>query len=96
MVLALICPTVEGRPLIDYRTELPGDPSCFNEPQMAGDLTVEDAYLALALVTVWALRTGRSLPTVPLSELTIEELETFWADEQMLCEVNSNHPCPHH
>ncbi|GGU89972.1 hypothetical protein GCM10010182_00510 [Actinomadura cremea] len=82
--------------MIDYRTELSANSSGFNEPQMAGDLTVEDAYLALALVTVWALRTGRPLPTVPLSELTTAELEHFWTDEQMLCEVDSSHPCPHH
>jgi hypothetical protein len=42
-----------------------------------------DAVLALALFTVWAARTGRNLRPVPLSELTAEELITFWADDQV-------------
>ncbi|WP_157433194.1 hypothetical protein [Actinomadura rifamycini] len=95
MVLALPDPIVEGRPLIDHRTE-PSANSSGDDPRMDDDRTDEDAYLALALVTVWALRSGRPLPAVPLGELTTEELETFWADEQMRCDNDSHYPCPHH
>jgi hypothetical protein len=37
----------------------------------------------LALITVWATRTGRTLRDVPASELSPDELVTFWADDQM-------------
>jgi hypothetical protein len=43
----------------------------------------EQAMLALALITTWAARTGRNLRDVPVDELTAEELEEFWADDQL-------------
>ncbi len=43
----------------------------------------DDALMALSLITVWATRTGRSLRAVPVHELTAQELEDFWADDQL-------------
>jgi len=43
----------------------------------------EDRVLALALITIWATRTGRRLRAVPISELSAEELVAFWADDQL-------------
>ncbi|WP_067481950.1 hypothetical protein [Actinomadura hibisca] len=48
------------------------------------DATADDALMALSLITVWSMRTGRSLRPVPVSELTAQELEDFWADDQMV------------
>jgi hypothetical protein len=43
----------------------------------------EDHLLAVLLTTIWATRTGRTLPPVPVSELSPEELVNFWADDQL-------------
>jgi hypothetical protein len=43
----------------------------------------DDAALARSLFTTWAIRTGRSLRAVPVTELTPEELIDFWADDQL-------------
>ena len=43
----------------------------------------QDQMLALMLTTIWATRTGRTLPPVPVSELSPEELIGFWADDQL-------------
>ncbi|QXJ21844.1 hypothetical protein AGRA3207_002745 [Actinomadura graeca] len=43
----------------------------------------DDAFLALSLITIWATRTGRTLRAVPIGELTADELEDFWADDQL-------------
>jgi hypothetical protein len=42
-----------------------------------------DAVLALPLFTTWAVRTGRALRPVPVSDLTAKELIDFWADDQL-------------
>jgi len=42
-----------------------------------------DAALARSLFTTWAVRTGRVLRAVPVTELTAEELIDFWADDQL-------------
>jgi hypothetical protein len=42
-----------------------------------------DAALARLLFTTWAVRTGRVLRAVPITELTAEELIDFWADDQL-------------
>ncbi|MFC9973309.1 hypothetical protein ACFVH6_20695 [Spirillospora sp. NPDC127200] len=47
-------------------------------------MTAEDALMALTLITTWAMRTGRRLRSVPVEELTAEELEAFWADDDDL------------
>jgi hypothetical protein len=39
-----------------------------------------DDHLALMLMTVWALSTGRRLPDRPPWLLSEEELITFWAE----------------
>jgi hypothetical protein len=49
----------------------------------AGPAAREDQLLALLLTTIWATRTGRELPPVPVSELSPEELMDFWADDQL-------------
>jgi len=36
--------------------------------------------LALALMTMWALNTGRTMPGMPLVCLSEEELIDFWAE----------------
>jgi hypothetical protein len=43
----------------------------------------DDHILAMALITIWATRTGRMLRAVPISELSAGELVAFWADDQM-------------
>jgi hypothetical protein len=43
----------------------------------------DTAVMALMLFTVWSARTGRILPPVPIEDLTAQELEDFWADDQM-------------
>ncbi len=59
-------------------------PTCAREmPRTAIGPVGNDAYMALALMTVWAIRTGRPLPTSPVHELSAEELEDFWADHLM-------------
>jgi hypothetical protein len=39
--------------------------------------------MTASLITVWAARTGRVLRDVPISELTADELEEFWTDDQL-------------
>lgn len=48
-----------------------------------GQTGPDDLAIALALTTVWAIRTGRMLRPVPVSELTADELIAFWADDQI-------------
>lgn len=49
----------------------------------AGPAAREDQLLALLLTTIWATRTGRDLPPVPVSDLSPAELMEFWADDQL-------------
>ena len=49
----------------------------------AGPDAREDQLLALLLTTIWATRTGRALPPVPVSDLSPGELMDFWADDQL-------------
>ena len=49
----------------------------------AGPGVYEDQLLAMLLTTIWAVRTGRTLPPVPVNELSAEELVNFWADDQL-------------
>jgi hypothetical protein len=49
----------------------------------AGPGAYEDQLLAVLLTTIWSVRTGRTLPPVPVSELSPEELVNFWADDQL-------------
>ncbi|WP_433225882.1 hypothetical protein [Actinomadura formosensis] len=35
------------------------------------------------LFTTWAIRTGRMLPHVPVSQLSRHQLEDFWADDHL-------------
>ena len=43
----------------------------------------DDQVLALMLIAIWTVRTGRALRTVPVRELSPEELVNFWADDQL-------------
>ena len=43
----------------------------------------DDDILALTVITIWATRSGRMLRAVPISELSAEELVSFWADDLM-------------
>ncbi|HEY7489452.1 MAG TPA: hypothetical protein VH912_33750 [Streptosporangiaceae bacterium] len=47
------------------------------------DTTDDSDVVAMALYAIWAIRTGRTLRNAPISELTAEELEDFWADDQL-------------
>lgn len=59
---------------------LPG----FDDPDLPAGARVSDAALmALSLFTVWAVRTGRTLRPVPIADLTAQEIEAFWADDQL-------------
>lgn len=42
-----------------------------------------DATLACVLFTAWAIRTGRMLRPVPVTDLSSDELTDFWADDQL-------------
>lgn len=42
-----------------------------------------DLEMARMLFTVWAARTGRILPAIPVADLSAEELIEFWADDQI-------------
>jgi hypothetical protein len=44
--------------------------------------TQEDQLVAQILTIIWATRTGRTPPSVPVSELSQEELVIFWDDDQ--------------
>jgi hypothetical protein len=50
-----------------------------DKPAAYGD----DQALAMSLITIWTMRTGRILRPVPVSELTATELVNFWADDQL-------------
>lgn len=42
----------------------------------------DDELLAELLIRMWTLASGRSLPRdVPVTELGVDELMTFWADD---------------
>ncbi|POM25189.1 hypothetical protein BTM25_38320 [Actinomadura rubteroloni] len=58
------------------RFDQPGDRHRADDP-------ARTAHLALSLITVWSIRTGRRLRAAPISDLTAAELETFWADPLM-------------
>ncbi|MGK5554751.1 hypothetical protein ACSNOI_24350 [Actinomadura kijaniata] len=60
----------------------------------ADTMPPDDALMALSLITIWAMHTGRSLRPVPISELTVQELEDFWADDQMLPAKTDTEPTP--
>ena len=42
-----------------------------------------DVTLARLLFTVWAVRTGRMLRPVSVTDLSPDELTDFWADDQL-------------
>jgi hypothetical protein len=63
-------------------TNPPSTPVPATKPA-AGPAAREDQLLALLLTTIWATRTGRELPPVPVSELSPAELMDFWADDQL-------------
>ena len=46
-----------------------------SEPVLSGD-----GDLALALMTMWALWTGRPMPGAPVPLLTEQQLINFWAE----------------
>ena len=59
---------------------LPG----FDDPSLSDPSKPSDAALmSLSLFTVWAIRTGRTLRPVPVAELSADELEAFWEDDQL-------------
>lgn len=39
--------------------------------------------MALCLFSLWAIRTGRRLPDRPYTALTRDELEAFWAGDEL-------------
>jgi hypothetical protein len=47
------------------------------------DTAVDSGVVAMALYAVWSVRTGRTLRHVPICELTPQELEDFWTDDQL-------------
>lgn len=50
----------------------------------AGATCLDDARAALSLITTWSIQTGKTLPPVPIEDLTARHLEDFWADDSML------------
>lgn len=50
-----------------------------------------DAELARSLYTTWAVRTGRALRAVPVTELTADELIDFWSDDQLERQPGNDH-----
>lgn len=62
-------------------------------PRRPARTSVTDDMIALCLVTVWAIRTGRQCPATPYDERTPEELETFWSDAST---DEANHVRPIH
>ncbi|TDE32808.1 hypothetical protein [Actinomadura sp. 6K520] len=62
--------------------------SCSDPARSAGPGTgatcLDDARAALALITMWSIQTGKTLPAVPIEQLTARQLEDFWADDSML------------
>ncbi|MEV0593204.1 hypothetical protein [Nonomuraea cavernae] len=57
--------------------------TCDQRPDPASRVREDDQLLTL-LVTAWALTTGRVPPTGPADQLTVDELITFWADDQTI------------
>ncbi|MFC5181142.1 hypothetical protein [Actinomadura harenae] len=58
-----------------------------------GDPAPPDAdRMALSLVTLWAMRTGRTPPPAPYTALTGIELLAFWADPAL--EPDDTRPDP--
>ncbi|MCP2339336.1 hypothetical protein [Actinomadura rupiterrae] len=45
--------------------------------------SADEELIALSLVTLWAMRTGRTPPPVPYNALPAAELIDFWADPHM-------------
>jgi hypothetical protein len=54
------------------------------------DTAVDSGVIAMALYAVWAVRTGRRIRHVPICELTPQELEDFWADDQLFSHDHTN------
>jgi hypothetical protein len=42
-------------------------------------LTTDD-HLALTLMTMWALSTGRAMPEAPPDHMTVQQLIDFWGE----------------
>ncbi|MEV5571847.1 hypothetical protein AB0L06_17510 [Spirillospora sp. NPDC052269] len=70
-----------------------GDPAPSHSPDTAMEPVPADAdRMALSLVTLWAMRTGRTPPPAPYTALTGAELLAFWADPRM--EPEEERPAP--
>jgi hypothetical protein len=39
-----------------------------------------DDHLALMLMTMWALSTGRAIPEAPPDDMTVQQLIDFWGE----------------
>jgi hypothetical protein len=52
----------------------------------------DDDTVAIALITVWAVRTGRALRPAPAEQWSVEELIAFWADDQLEDELTGPAP----
>ena len=48
--------------------------------ELKSQLSCDDDDLALTLMTMWALYTGRAMPDRPPRLLTEQELLDFWAE----------------
>ncbi|WP_026413309.1 hypothetical protein [Actinomadura oligospora] len=71
----------------------PGSHSEAGDPASSRSSAPADAdRMALSLVTLWAMRTGRTPPPAPYTALTGAELLTFWADPRM--DPEEEHPAP--
>ena len=64
----------------------------FINSDQSGQSGLDDRVLALALITVWATRTGRILRNVPVGELSPDELVAFWTDDQIDDAANDRDP----
>lgn len=53
------------------------------DPAASGQRPHDDELLREVLTVIWAIRTGRRLPPVPVSDLSPEELVAFWADDEL-------------
>lgn len=54
------------------------------DPVDTGATCLDDARAALSLITVWSMETGKTLPAVPIEQLTARQLADFWSDDSML------------
>jgi hypothetical protein len=73
--------SLEGFPVLPFATPTPSVLAQFADPAAGPDERPGDsALIALSLFTVWAVRTGRKVPPVPVTQLTAAELEAFWDD----------------